>query len=1033
MDANAAGITLDEHTRSGKPEVDPKGGVLLLPVWVTRDPCDRTARRHSSFTYRTLRSMGASLRCCLIVLVLGVSTAVTLRAAGADRPLQYSRTSWTERHGLPSNRVGAIVQDRRGYLWLGTPSGVVRFDGTTFLVDGPFPRMAGEVAALCVGADGSLWVAYRRGGVDRLLDGRLASFDHVEGLVDGPLSALLEDRTGTIWAGGRRGLSRFSGDKWQTLGTEEGLPGRTILRLAEDRAGNLWAAGPAGVFVKNAGRDRFEKVASTSTVRAFSEGARSGMWIADSRHAFLQVARADSATFNALESSEAIGMTLIHDRHDNIWAGTWGNGLLLVRPERAHADTRSQTFTMAEGLPASVVLSLFEDREGNIWVGTEGGLVRFSETWIETLPLPAGRRSVIRSMTTARDGSIWAATPGGVVRFTQRKAVWYDSDHGLPNADATIAHETRRGEIVVTTDRGLARYVGGRFVPVPIEGDLRSNWIRAMTSDDDGHWWLCDYDGAVFKVTAGVAASFSEIDAPCGAAFTDARGRVWLGLDDGLVAIANNALRKFRDVDGLAIGRVYSIVEDPHGTMWIGTATGLSRFKDERFVTIRGLRGLNGRAITSIVDDHEGYLWLGTSSGIVRISAKDVERSLEDSAATIDYQSFSIADGMEGPPVTVNYPMAGRAADGALWFVTARSVAVVEPARVPVSRPPPAVRIEAAVADGQTIPFHPHVRLPSNVDRLQIQYAPDTLSDSSHTRFRFRLEGLDKNWIDAAESRAAVYMRIPPGSYRFRVMAGTGDGRWGGPEAAWDFRVLPAFYQTTWFYGLCSVVGLLAAGAAWQLRLRQVRARLDGVLAERSRLAREVHDTLLQGLAALELQVDTMRSQLDSSPGAVKRQLDRSHRYIQRCVSEARQSILNLRAPVLDNWDVASALKSFGESGAEAAGVRFVLTVTGRQIRLPRAVEDHLVRIGQEAITNALRHSRARQVRTEVEYADREVRFRVSDDGIGFSVDADATTGGHWGLVVMRERAEQIGARLTLTSQSGRGTTIEVVASVAAD
>jgi signal transduction histidine kinase len=364
-----------------------------------------------------------------------------------------------------------------------------------------------------------------------------------------------------------------------------------------------------------------------------------------------------------------------------------------------------------------------------------------------------------------------------------------------------------------------------------------------------------------------------------------------------------------------------------------------------------------------------------------------------------------------------------------LWFLTENGAAIVDPREVRVNHAPPLASIERISADDRILDPAPHLELGPRISRIQIEYTAPSLGGSAKVRFRYKLEGFDSEWMDAGIRRQAFYTNLPPGNYLFRVSA-ENNGVWNQSDATWEFSVRPTFYQTVWFYLICASAAALTVLCIWRLRVRRIHEQYALVLAERTRLGRELHDTLLQGLFGLGLQFDAIMQLIESSPSAAKARLEHARSHVEQYIRETRHSIWNLRSPSFNKSDFVSALQLTGESLAVAANIRFKLTVKGRPWH-STVVEEQLLRISQEAISNAVRHADATEIRVDVSYERNLLRLRVVDNGRGIVPQEPqnvALTGG-WGMANMRERAQQIGGRLTVTSLADRGTELELILS----
>ena len=507
------------------------------------------------------------------------------------------------------------------------------------------------------------------------------------------------------------------------------------------------------------------------------------------------------------------------------------------------------------------------------------------------------------------------------------------------------------------------------------------------------------------------------------ALYTGRDGTVWEGFADGTLAMhRHDAIQVYSTADGLAPGSVNAIAEDRHGTTWVGTSTGLSRFTNGRFASLSLRKILPGNMVVAIVEDGAGYLWLGMSSGILRLHPAEFDKALNP-AHQIQYTFYGAAEGLRGFPYRRVFSTGARGGDGILRFVTSSGIAVIDPRRATEPRPI-GVRIDEISVDGHASSLV--AQMPARTARVDIAYRALSLTDAEKIQFRYMLEGFDAAWIDAGSFRQASYSNLRPGRYTFRVTAGRGGGVWSDPPAAWEFSLQPAFYQTRSFYTASVLGGLLVLFGTWQLRQRQVRRQFALVMEERARMAREIHDTLLQSLVGLTLQLDAVSSQWDSAPDTVTQQLTRMRRQVSRYIRETRQSIWHLRSPMLETRDLATALREVGENLTAGSDVRFEHSVKGDPARLVPKVDEQLLRIGQEAISNAVRHAQATIVRLELEFDRAAVHLRVTDDGRGFDrTSAEREPELHLGLKSMEERAFRIGARFRIASRLRVGTTVE--------
>jgi len=519
---------------------------------------------------------------------------------------------------------------------------------------------------------------------------------------------------------------------------------------------------------------------------------------------------------------------------------------------------------------------------------------------------------------------------------------------------------------------------------------------------------------------------------PCTYVYADRRGRIWVGFSAGGVAVFDaEGFHTYGDTHGLATGSILAIFEDRKDAIWIATSAGISRFQNGRFTTITAKNGPFEDIIPSFVDDDDGNVWVGVNagSGVVRFSPSEMDKVAVDRAHQIEYSLFDVSDGLQGDLHWQSRPAAVRAGDGRLWFATGTGVAIIDPRNLPRSRRPSTPRIELASADGQPLAPVAQMVLP-RTSTLRIDYAALSLSAASKLRFRYSLmglnNGLNNEWVAAGTRRDVSYSNLPPGRYRFRVSA-TNDGLW-TDDAIWEFSIAPPFFRTTWFIALCAVGLALVLVLTWWLRLQAVQKQFAMVFAERTRVSRDIHDTLLQSLGAIGLELEAVASQLETSPGSASESLRHLRRQVTHSVREAREWIWELRSSRMEpRRSLVDMLRKWAETATAGKTVHVEITASGRARACPIDVEEQLLRIGQEAVNNALRHASPSQIRVTIQYRPDSVSLRVVDDGCGFVVEdpASVSTGEHWGLVTMKERVARIGGRFEILSKPGGGTTVD--------
>lgn len=975
----------------------------------------------------------------LVALTLAVALAVpTVAAAQEVRGIlaDYSTTSWTVKDGLPTSRVFAIAQTADEYLWLGTDVGLVRFDGAQFLLwkefsDLQLPDRA--VLTLCTSHDGSLWIGFTTpGGVSRVQDGLVTNYDETDGLTGGSVTSIIEDRDGTIWAGTHDGLSRFRNGRWTHIGPESGLAEGTVSSTFEDSRSNLWVGTTDGVFRRLKDQQLFERVVTASYwAHRVTEDRTGAIWITDPRvglRRLLTHVDSNNPIISSLpaapRTADALGIQILPDRNNSLWIATLGRGLWRMRTSEGHSAI--DTSTIRNGLLSNSVRAIFEDHKGNLWVGTENGLQQLSR---KTLIGLTGL-GLVRVVEKGSDGSVWVGTTTGLLRFKDGRQVRYGLHGELLSPFVTALHSDHTGALWIATDRGVTQFKNDRFIPVGISLRPRLTRVYSMTTDSQGGLWLCDSNQGLFRWAGHRLTPFdvpSQLDhRNVISIHGDAADRVWIRRSGGGLGVVEND-GSFRGINSSALTLSTLHQESGDNVMWVGSLQGAGRFSDTRFVTVGEKNGLPTASVTAIVPGADGHVWLGTPVGIVRMAATAFDTVDHDPSAKVNYTLYNTEDGMAGSPVGLGVPGAVRAADGRLWFVTTNGVTIVDPRSIRDGATIPPVHIEGVVADARRLRPMRHLSLPPLTSTIEIGYSAVTFSSPKKVRYRYRLDGFDRDWRDVGTRREALYTNLPPGQYRFRVAAANNENGFGVDGASIDFTILPTFYQTAWFYEACALTLILVLWLVWKLRVRYLHREFSLVLGERVRVSREIHDTLLQSLVGVALQLDALSESADPLD-SMKATLATTRREVEEYIRETRRSIWNLRSPKLERGDLAAALRHAGDRMTSGTPVQFTLTATGQTRRLETDVEQQLLRIGEQAMLNSVRHANATEVHLKLQYEEDAVRLRVSDNGRGF--DATELAGDrsqHYGLIGMKERTEQAGGGLNIVTHPGGGTAVEIV------
>jgi signal transduction histidine kinase/ligand-binding sensor domain-containing protein len=959
-------------------------------------------------------------------LSAAIACILTAHAAPLDKApvIDLPHASWTAREGAPSNITG-IAQTADGWIWIGSTSGLYRFDGVRFLrATGAQAPLSSNVAGIGVLPGGVMWVGYKYGGVSLLQDGRMRHYPgHEDGGPAGTVFSAARDAAGRIWLATGRGLVVQGADgRWRPCDPAFGTPARAFSSVLADGDGTLWATGVDGVFALPKGGARFERRATPSTFVPLVRHPDGGIWVTNEAQPGIH--RLDGPAANLAVPRGAV--LLAFDREGHAWIAD-GSGIL--RRPGAGGQAPLRRMWAEHGLSGRKVQTVFEDRERNVWLGTESGLDRFHAPRVRAEALSGDALSDALPLAGGAGAGVWAghfflSAPGATARR-----------HGPPpsavKAATTALHRDAGGAVWAASFDGLWS--------VPADG---SGWHRlhpglegpatfyAMAQDTAGTMWLALgrrgvaawRDGRL--VDGGGVADLKTYAAATVAA--DRRGRVWFGsVGDDLALLDGGKVRHYGRADGLAVGTVIQILPTDDGA-WVGGENGIMHFDGTRFTPVAGRNGEPFAGITGMVFARDGTLWLNGAGGISSIAPAELQKALREPGYAVGYGRIDYRDGLRGTAgALIPVPSAVRSDDGTLWFTTIGGVYGFDPAALPRNTLVPPVVITALKSGATTFNAGNGMRLPAGTDKLDIDFTALTYREPGRVEFRYRLDGVDQDWREDGE-RSAHYTNLGPGHYRFRVLASNDDGVWNTTGAAMSFEIAPSLTQTAWFRVLCVVAAVFVA---WRLQLfwmrrtaRRLAVRMGERIAERERIARELHDTLLQSIQGLMLLFWSTASRLTADARAP---LEAALARANGVVAEGRDRVAGLRSAAVPDADLAGALRRYAEPLARDAGIAFHLHGDGRTRSLRDSAADEAFAIAREALWNAFTHARARTVDVTLQYAPSALVVTVADDGVGLPDDIDLERGRdrHWGIPGMRERARTLGATLTVRTAPGDGTT----------
>ena len=768
---------------------------------------------------------------CFVVFAL---QAVAVAASAPPERLrhdEYSHRIWRIEDGLPENRIRAISQTPDGYLWVGTAEGLARFDGVRFTVfdRSNTPALGDDgILTLRVTSDGTLWIGTEGGGLVRYTTGSFRNYGPADGLTNAFVRAIFEDSRKELWIGTYRGFFHLVGDRFERLDGTPEVPLATVPSIAEDEKGRIRAVSPLGLLTMDNERlVRSRNGCDTTQIRSLNPTGEALLWAAENAGGGVL----KNGCVERDPRMAGIPMRIaLPDGNGNLWIGTEGEGLFRM------SGGRLEPFD-ASLLPGKTVNDIFEDREHNLWVGCEDGLLRLSRSSVINVGTRQGLEDEdVLTVMPSHTGELWITTVTGQVYSISDSGVRRRQLPGMAsNLPIRTVFEDRSGTFWFGTfGSGVVRQRGSRTTVYSKKDGMRNNSVRQILEDGAGNIWIAlaggvsRWDGASFRnyyLEDGLSYPSTR------SLLADSRGDILVGTDAGLNRIHNGDIVRDGEFAALAHEAVWSLYQDSAGTLWLGTrGGGLLRLKSGAIARFDRSNGLISNTILAILEDKAGNLWMSTSSGVISARRQELDAAADRAQAnrvtSYGITPYGTADGMTTSQMNGGLqPAAAQTASGDLWFASVRGAVCINPGRVQERRIPP-VLIERVVADLRTIPLAAPVRIPPGHGRLQIDFTLCDLVSPQRVSFRYKLEGVDENWISALRTRSANYTNVPPGKYTFHVIASETGSPSTESEASLTFRLEPAFYQTEWFYALL----VLGAGAAvwggFAFFARQTRARV---------------------------------------------------------------------------------------------------------------------------------------------------------------------------------------------------------------
>jgi signal transduction histidine kinase/ligand-binding sensor domain-containing protein len=949
-------------------------------------------------------------------------------------PTDYIRTDFTVESGLPNNVVNAITETTNGLLWVGTDSGLASFDGREFSsidfeIAGIPPQ--GGIHALLESTSGDLWVG-TDAGVVRIskpaldqYNSALLSFYRLGPEANNHVQDLFQDRNGVVWAGSTHGLFREDSGKFipvipdlsiryihenlvghlllisdgtvvewdgqkayahNELPKALGVPTRDILDVFQDHTGTTWYSTLHGIFRRGSKSMlplRPFWIATTVTFQTYEDPWNS-VWIVNGTGVYRVVG-------DVIEDSpvrDARPGCFHADREGGFWVGTNGNGLIHLKRRTVHM------FTMADGLLSNIAMTVIAGHDGRVWIGSNCGLSVYDGKQFRSYKEKDGlANSCVWSLAEDQNNDIWIGTyGGGLFRFRDEQFVQYSIEQGLPSKIVLQVLVARDGSLWMATPDGISHMQNGRFRNYTIADGLSSNQVVTIFQDRTGTIWACTQGG---------------LDRLIGEKFIPSPS-----------------------TESNAKPYVVRLAEDSFGNLYAATSPrGISLIKGNQLVPLS-----EDLKLLDVVEASDHVLWGSGTNGILRVQLNNLSNSMEDPDAPLDYETIDQSDGLTSIQCSIGSPNIAISPDRKLWVATVKGLAMIDLARLPSGGRKPKVFIAQVTVGKDRLPADGEAVLPPGANHVELHLKAVDLESPEKIRLQYRLDGVDRGWLNATASRTAVYTNIPNGSHTFHVRATSSDGVWDRNGIVYNMIQQPYFYQTTWFFFAClAALALLAWQVSqWRVNQAQERARLqmEERLSERARIARELHDTLLQSFQGLTLNFQRARNLLPERPKEAMASLDRALDKAESAIIESRDAIHDIRASAPADGDFATIIAGLGKELAAEHGnsASFRVVVEGNPKVISPVVREQLYRVAREALRNAYIHANARTIEAEIRYEENILRLRIRDDGIGVNEQHRGAEGRtrHYGLRGMRERAAQIGAELDVWTEQGAGTEIDL-------
>jgi signal transduction histidine kinase/ligand-binding sensor domain-containing protein len=967
----------------------------------------------------------------LLALTLFASHLNSLALNPSLKVSQYMHTAWRIQDGSLPAGMFSITQTSDGFLWFLTLSGdVYRFDGVSFV---PLQVPTGPAGKIFADNSGGLWVTGNE--LFHLKSGRVIAHFDLKGLHG--FQSMAQDADGSLWIGLRSSntpLCHVIDGSVNCFGKDDGISITDVNAILSDGSGGFWLGGSGTLLHWRHGGDS-KMYPVKSLVTSLARAADGSLWVGMLADRGLAQLKQEAVTeFDTPAFKGGISVTsLMTDRDGNLWVTTDAKGVFLIR------GTTVEHYGHTEGLSGDSAWALFEDREGIVWGGTTSGVDSFRDPWVVTFSATEGlAKDQAAGILATKDGTVWVANSESLDRIKDGVVSSIRKSDGLPGSQVASLLEDHAGKVWVGVDDGLYLFEGGRFRRLPERDHQPLGMVVGITEDIDGNIWAecASKPRKLVRIRDfQIQDVYDESRVPRGHNLAaDPHGGIWIETRDGDVVLFRNG----RVETKIPINRVGSplnrqIAPQPDGSLLVGSENGLVGWRNNTTQTLTTKNGLPCDFVIAFIKDKQQQWWLYTRCGLVEFSDAELQKWWANPETKIESRLYDAFDGAQ--PNIGSFNAAASTADGRVWFSSGVVVQMVDPTKLsPRPRPAPAY-IESLTADRKEFAASGKVKLAPHPRDLSISYTSPTFLISQRVRFRYRLDGYEHEWHDAGTRRQAFYSDLPPGNYSFSVIACNSDGVWSDRSTTFNFSITPALYQTTWFRVSLPILFIALLWLAYRLRVRQLALQFSRAfetrVSERTRIARELHDTLLQSFQALLLRFQSASNLLPERPVEAKQRLDSALDQAAAAITEGRDAVQGLRASAFETNNLANGISAVAEeltSSASAIDSPVIeVEVEGTTRDLKSIVRDEAYRIAGEALRNAFRHAQARRIKVEIRYDKQHFRLRVRDDGKGIDEDTmRRQPSGHFGLSGMRERAESVGGRLEVWTRLDSGTQVEL-------